>query len=151
MNAKACPTPTQTHTEQYIYANILEKGMYVGLLLLFITFAVYVFGIVRSVVPLDEIANYWALDSHTYLEKINEHYIHHEHLPTGWAWIGLAGHGDFMNFIPIAILAGTTMLCYAAIVPTLIARKDSAYVVMCILEVLVLGLATSGLLAVGGH
>ncbi len=151
MSAKACPIQTQTHTEQLIYANILEKGMYLGLLLLFITFAVYVFGIARPAVPLNEIANYWSMDSHTYLEKINELYIHHEHPPTGWAWLGLAGHGDFMNFIPIAILAGVTMLCYAAIVPTLLARKDTVYAVMCVLEVLILGLAASGLLAVGGH
>ncbi len=151
MSAKACPTQTQTSTEQIIYAKILEKGMYLGLLLLFVTFAAYVFSIARPAIPLNEIANYWVLDSHTYLEKINENYIHHEHLTTGWSWLGLVGYGDFMNFIPIAILAGTTIICYASIVPTLLARKDMAYAVMCILEVLVLGLAASGLLAVGGH
>ena len=57
--------------------------------------------------------------------------------------------GDFLNFVGIAILAGVTILCYLAIVPTLLRKKDNAYLTMAILEVLVLTLAASGILAVG--
>ena len=150
----------QATDEQVLYANILEKGMYIGLLLMFITFALYVFGIMKPVVPLDEIAGYWHLpvSSHEaaegheavtgYLEKINQDHLHLDHAPTGWSWVKFVGKGDFLNFIPIAILAGVTIICYTAILPGLFARGDTAYAIIAIMEVIVLGLAASGLLAV---
>jgi hypothetical protein len=57
--------------------------------------------------------------------------------------------GDFLNFVGIAILAGVTIICYLAIVPTLLRKKDRAYLTMAIVEVLVLALAASGILSVG--
>ena len=61
----------------------------------------------------------------------------------------MLGKGDFLNFIGIAILGGVTIICYLAIIPTLLRKKDKAYVAMAFLEVLVLTLAASGILAVG--
>ena len=37
--------------EQLLYAGILEKGMLVGLVLMFITFGLYMTGIMPSVIP----------------------------------------------------------------------------------------------------
>jgi hypothetical protein len=140
---------TEATEEQLLYANILSKGMLVGLVLLFVTFALYVFGIMKPAVPLDEIAGYWNQPVHDYLVAINTNFLHLEHLPTGWAWIKLIGKGDFINFIPVAILSGVTIICYGAIVPGLFRRGDKAYAIMAIAEVIILGLAASGLLAVG--
>ena len=50
---------TQATEEQLLYANILSKGMLVGLLLLFVTFALYVFGIMPAAIPLNEISGLW--------------------------------------------------------------------------------------------
>ena len=61
----------------------------------------------------------------------------------------MVGKSDFLNFIGIAILGGITIICYLAIVPTLLRKQDYAYVSMAVLEVLVLTLAASGILAVG--
>jgi hypothetical protein len=61
----------------------------------------------------------------------------------------MLGKGDFLNFVGIAILAGVTIICYLAIVPTLLRKKDTAYLLMAIAEVLILSLAASGILAVG--
>jgi lipoprotein signal peptidase len=135
--------------EQILYANILEKGMYVGLLLLFITFALYVFGIMTPVIPLDQVANYWTTSAHDYLVAINNEFLHWDHLPLGWAWFSLLSKGDFLNFLPIAILSGVTIMCYLAIVPGLFRRGDTAYAVMAIAEAVILAAAASGLLAVG--
>ncbi|HHO48659.1 MAG TPA: DUF1634 domain-containing protein [Desulfobacteraceae bacterium] len=142
--------PTAT-PEQILYAKILEKGMYLGLMLLFVTFAVYVFGIMKPAVPLNEIAGYWNQDVHSYLVAINTNFLHLDKLPTGWSWLGLINRGDFVNFIPIAMLSGVTIACYIAIVPGLFQRGDKAYAIMAVVEVLILTLAASGLLAVGGH
>jgi hypothetical protein len=142
---------TQATEEQVLYAAILEKGMYAGLGLMIITFALYVFGIVPSVVPLSEISIYWSTPVHDYLVAINTNFLHWEELPTGWSWMKLLGYGDFLNFLPIAILSGITIVCYCVIVPGLFARKDKAMAIMALAEVFILTLAASGLLAVGAH
>jgi hypothetical protein len=137
--------------EQLLYANILEKGMLVGLGLMFITFALYVFGIMKPVVPTDQIASYWSMPVHDYLVAINTNFLHGDSLPTGWTWFKLINRGDFLNFIPIVILSGVTILCYLVIIPGLFARKDTAMGVIAVLTALILILAASGILATGGH
>ena len=135
--------------EQILYANLLGKGMYVGLVLLFITFGLYVFGIMKPVIPVELVSGYWNQSAHDYLVAINNDFLHWDYLPLGWAWFKLLGKGDFLNFLPIAILSGVTILCYAAIVPGLFRRGDKAYAIMAIAEVVILSLAASGFLAVG--
>jgi len=130
------PTP-----EQIRYAAVLEKGMYVGLACLFLTFALYVFGIMGPYIPHEEIPQHWSKDVQTYLAEAN--------IEAGWGWVKMLGYGDFVNFLGIAILAGVTILCYSAIVPLLLKRKDTIYAVLAILEVLVLAAAASGIMAVG--
>jgi hypothetical protein len=139
----------EAQTEQVLYAKVLAIGMYIGLLILFITFGLYVSGIVSPAVPLDEVANYWNLGVDDYLEQVNEHYLQMEHAPTGWSWVTMLGRGDFLNFVGIAVLSGITIVCYLAIVPELRRKKDNAYLTMALLEALVLALAASGILAVG--
>ena len=129
--------------EQILYAKLLEKGMYIGLLILLITFGLYAFGIMDPYIPMNKISKYWAMDVNSYLHDAN--------VKAGWAWVGMIKYGDFVNFIGIAILAGVTILCYAAIVPTLMRSKDTVYVVLAILEVIVLSVAASGILGAGGH
>lgn len=140
---------TRATEEQILYADILGKGMYLGLAMLFITFALYALGIMAPAVPLNEVQNYWHLPVDQYLATINANHLHLEHAPTGWAWVKLIGKGDFLNFTGVAVLSGVTIFCYLAITPGLFKRGDKAYAVMSIIEALVLALAASGLLAVG--
>lgn len=127
--------------EQILYASILEKGMLIGLFILFITFIIYVFGIMKPYIPLDEISKFWSMNVHDYLE--------HAKIKGGWSWLLMLGYGDFINFIGIAILAGVTIICYIGIIPHLARQRDWAFVVFLVMEVLVLSLAASGLLKVG--
>ena len=143
------PLTQDDQSEQVLYARVLEIGMYIGLVILFITFGVYVSGIMAPAVPLDQVSNYWHLGVHEYLETVNQNHWHLDHPPTGWAWLTMLGRSDFLNFIGIAILGGVTIICYLAIIPTLLRKKDSAYVAMASIEVIVLTLAASGILAVG--
>lgn len=117
--------------------------MWLGLALLIITFFIYISGVTPSYVPIDELPKYWTMRVHDFNEALNA--------PTGWGWVSLAGKGDYMNFIGIAILAGLTILCYLVILPILKRNKDTAYVVIAMAEVLVLMLAASGILKAGGH
>jgi len=129
--------------EQVLYANILNKGMLIGLLGLVVTFIIYGAGIFKPMIPLEQIQNYWVMSVHDYLAASGIH--------TGWAWLGHLGKGDMLNLLPIAFLSLLTIICYLAILPGLIRKKDTAYVVLAILEVLVLVLAASGVLKSGGH
>ncbi len=131
----------EASTEQLLYAKILERGMYIGLLVLFVTFGLYAFGILDPYIPLDEISNYWSMNVNDYLE--------HAEIKAGWAWLGMLKYGDFINFIGVAILAGVTIICYAAIVPTLLKNNDKVYATLAVLEVIILSAAASGILAVG--
>ncbi len=127
--------------EQVLYAKILEKGMYIGLLILFITYGLYVFGVFDPYIPMNKLSNYWSLNVHEYLEQTG--------IKPGWAWVGMLGYGEFINFIGIVFLAGVTIVCYAAIVPMLFKNKDRIYAVIALLEVIILSAAASGILAVG--
>jgi len=135
--------------EQLLYANILEKGMLIGLVMMFITFALYVFGIMAPAVPVDQIASMWSQPVDQYLAAVNDNFLHQDHVVTGWAWMSLLGKGDFLNFLPVAILSGVTIVCYLAIAPGLFGRGDKAMGIMAVAEALILALAASGLLAVG--
>lgn len=129
--------------EQVLYANLLNKGMLIGLLCLIITFIIYAAGILPPKIPLPEVQNYWVMSVSDYLEKSGIH--------AGWAWLKELGYGDMLNFLPIAFLSGITILCYLAIIPGLLRKKDTAYVVLSIIEVIVLVVAASGILGTGGH
>ncbi len=129
--------------EQILYAKILEIGMYVGLLILLITFGLYSLGVMDPYIPLDKISEYWHMN-------VND-YLHHANIKAGWAWLGMLKYGDFVNFLGIAILSGVTIFCYAAIVPTLLKSNDKVYAVLAILEVIILSVAASGILGAGGH
>lgn len=139
----------EANEEQILYARLLAKGMYIGLVLLLATFFLYATGIVAPAVPLDALDNYWALDSHHYMEGIEADHLHLGHLCTGWSWVKLLGKGDYLNFVGIAILASITILCFLAIVPTLLRKGDKVYAAIAVLEAVVLALAASGILAVG--
>ncbi|HUV78613.1 MAG TPA: hypothetical protein VMW06_11235 [Desulfobacterales bacterium] len=135
------PPMLEATPEQLLYAKILERGMYLGLLVLFVTFGLYAFGILDPYIPLDKISNYWSMNVNDYLE--------HAEIKAGWAWLGMVKYGDFINFIGVAILAGVTIICYAAIVPTLLKNNDKVYAILAVLEVIILSAAASGILAVG--
>lgn len=129
--------------EQLVYARLLDVGMRLGLVLLVLTFAVYLLGAVEPHVPVADLPRYWSLPLAKYLAATGAH--------TGWGWIHLLDRGDYLNFVGIAFLSGITVLCYLAIGPMFVQKKDTAYAWLSALEVLVLGLAASGLLTVGGH
>ena len=132
------PTP-----EQLFYARVLAIGMYVGLVCLLVTFVIYISGVMQPYIPVDELPRYWQGNVHDYLRDAK--------IEPGWGWVAMVGYGDFLNFIGIALLAGVTVICYLAIVPMLLRKRDYIYALLALLEVLVLLSAASGFISTGGH
>jgi apolipoprotein N-acyltransferase len=123
--------------------------MYLGLALLLGTFALYATGLVSPAVPIEALPDYWTLSVHEYLEAINEHHLHRDHLITGWSWLKVVNFGDFLNLIGIAFLSAVTIFCYMAILPGLIRKKDWVFAAVAAAEILILCLAASGIVSVG--
>ena len=150
------PNPDRGHeptaeasADQLLYASILARGMYLGLGILLVTFALYLTGILQPGVPIEELPNLWTLSAHDYLEAVNHEFLHRPEVVTGWRWMNLLGMGDYLNFIGIALLAAVTIVCYIGVLPKLVRKKDWIYATIAALEVLILVLAASGIVSVG--
>jgi len=139
----------EADADQLLYAGILAKGMYLGLGILLITFALYMTGLIQPGIPIEELPRLWTLSAHEYLEVVNHEFLHRPEVVAGWRWVALLGMGDYLNFIGIALLAGVTIVCYLGVLPSLFRKKDWIYATIAILEVIVLTLAASGIVAVG--
>lgn len=134
---------TNAPAEQITYANILFYGCWAGLALMILTYIVYVTGILDPYVSMELVTKFWSQPVGEYLTQNN--------VPTGWGWATLLGKGDFLNFLGIALLGGLTIVCYIPVTLAYLKKKDMAYAVISILEVLVLCFAASGIVGGGAH
>jgi len=128
--------------EATIYALLLEWGTRIGLSVLVVGFAAYVLGFNTPLVSLQELPQLWNQPVAVYLQKTGT--------PTGWGWLALAGKGDMLNLIGIAILAGCSVPPLLGLFSLYLKRRDYTYVGICLVIMLVLVLAASGVLT-GGH
>jgi hypothetical protein len=97
--------------EHHAYARWLEIGTRIGFAVLVSTFAVYVFGLLDPLVPLQDLPRLWNLPADRYVAATGA--------PTGWGWLGFLGRGDYLNLLGVALLATITIVCYARILPLL--------------------------------
>jgi len=142
---------TALSPEQARYAHVLAVGVRLGLFLLVVSFSLYVFGVLEPLVPLERLPEYWSMSASAYLQEIEANHVHGEHALHGWGWTSALNHGDCCNLLGIALLGIVTIVCYLAILPILIRGRDRIYTAIAVTEILVLSLAASGLLTVGGH
>jgi hypothetical protein len=127
--------------EQLAYADVLEVALSFGRYLLTGTFVLYVFGVTSPRVPLSELTGHWSLPAEQYSSLVG--------FDTGWSWIKLVHYGDYMNFLGIAFLASVTAVCCLRLLPISLRSKDHSFSTILVLQILVLFLAASGLLALG--
>ncbi len=132
------------HPYQVRYAKILSLGSNFGLVLLIISFCMYVFGISINDphIPLDKLVETWGMSSAEFNKLHN--------VPIGWGWTKLLTTGDFSNFIGIAILAGITILCYIQLCIDFFKVNEKLMAVIALLEVIVLVVAATGIVG-GAH
>ena len=129
--------------EQIKYANLLLYGSWFGILILAVTFMLYVTGIMPSYIDPSQMQNYWGMRASDYLEVTKA--------PSGWGWLGMLRYGDFITLLGIAFLGTLTIIGYLILLPSYLAKKDKIYSIIVVVEVLVLVLAASGVLKAGGH
>lgn len=137
------PAEVLVSEEQRTYAVWLDLGMRIGFGLLVATFLLYVAGIVKPYVALHELPQLWGLSAVEFRRAAST--------PAGWGWLRLAAMGDYMNFFGVVLLATVTVPCYLRVLPIFHRTRERIFVVIVVLEVIVLSLAASGLLVLGGH
>ena len=120
-----------------LYARWLDIATRAGFAISLCAFLVYVGGLLPAYVPLEELPRYWALPVHRFIEMTGA--------PQGWAWLGELGYGDGLNLAAIALLGLVTPVCYARLVPALIAERDWLQAVLAAGQFVVLLVAASGL------
>ena len=123
-----------------LYARWLDIATKAGFVISLVAFLLYVGRVLPAYVALEELPRYWALPVHQFIQATGA--------PSGWAWLGELGYGDGLNLLAIGLLGLVTPLCYARLIPALIAERDWLQASLAVLQLAVLLGAASGL--VGG-
>jgi hypothetical protein len=121
------------------YARWLTWGTRVGLAILTLGFAAYVTGVVALHVPIERLPALWDRPSGEVLLQTG--------IRAGWGWTEFIHRSDMLVLAGIALLASCSIACLAAVIPVFRARGERIYVGICIVQIAVLVVAASGLLA----
>ncbi|MDQ7092395.1 DUF1634 domain-containing protein [Desulfosporosinus sp. PR] len=128
--------------EQNRYASILLVCSWIGIVVMAITFVLYMAGMFNPVVAPSMMPQYWGLSVHEYA-KIT-------HAPSGWGWFAMINHADYMNLIGLAFLGLVSVLGYISLFVNYTAKKDFPYAIMVGLEIIIIVSAASGIFHVAG-
>jgi hypothetical protein len=128
--------------QQKAFGTWLEAGARLGLGLLVVTFAGYVFDLWEPHVPIEHLSNLWSLPVDEYRKLTGA--------PDGWGWLALLGRGDYQTYLGIAVLASASIVSFLRIAPALAARGERLAAAIALAQIVVLLLAASGVVA-GGH
>ena len=129
----------QQQAQQLRYASVLDVGTWVGKILLLLSFAADLAGWLPLQVAHERLPALWSQPVQRYVQLAD--------WPTGWHWLGMAGHADIANMLGIALFCLCSAICLLALLPNYVRRGDRAYVGLCVAEVAVLLLAASGVMS----
>lgn len=130
--------------EQLVYARVLDVLIKIGFAGLVLTFVVYVARLLVPLVPMENLARVWHLPLDEYLARTGTP-------GAPWEWTRFLSRGDILNYAPVAFIGSISFLCLARVLPIFVKKRDTAYVVIVTIQLLVIALAGSGILVAGGH
>ena len=125
-----------------LYARWLDVATKAGFVISLVAFLLYAGQVMPPYVALDELPRYWNLPVDQFIRATGA--------PSGWAWLGELGYGDGLNLLAIGLLGLVTPLCYARLVPALIAERDWLQLALAVVQLAVLLGAASGVVAGSG-
>jgi hypothetical protein len=133
-------TPQEALEAQRRYAKWLRWTTRVGVVLLVVTFAIYITGVVPDYVPISRLPSLWGLPAAEVLRQT--------HIAPGWhGWASLILHGDMLVLGTLGALICSSILCLAAALPIFWKRGEHALVIISVMQIVVLAIAASGVLA----
>jgi hypothetical protein len=121
------------------YARWMRIGVGIGLAAVIVSFVVYLGGLLPVTIPPARLPEVWGLPVKQYLAVTGA--------PSGWQWLHRLNQGDVLNFAGVALLASVTIACYARAVIGLMRAGERVYAVIAFVQLVVLLVAASGILA----
>lgn len=140
MELRAKPFSDDGGAVQRHYARWLRRGMWVGVVVLVGGFAAYLLGVAPHV-PIEQLPAVW--------ERPASEYLRHASLSPGWGWAALVHRTDMMVVAGVGLLASCSIASLAAAFFAFRQNRERTFAVICVVQILVLVLAASGVLA--GH
>lgn len=137
----AAPGAGRVAPEQVLYARWLDWGTRAALALLVATFVAYATGVIAPRIGFEQLAQVWGLPLAQYRAATGT--------PDGWGWLALAGHGDFLNLVSIALIGLVTPICYVRMLAPLLRRGERAFALIAVGEIIVLAAASAGWIGAG--
>lgn len=125
--------------EQAVTARWIEIGVRLGFVVLAVTFALYVLGIVEPLVSPRELVRLWQLPVDRYVAATGA--------PTGSGWVRFLIKGDYLNLLGVGVFALVALACYARMVPIFLRQGRRTQALFAALQVLVLLAAAVGVAA----
>lgn len=124
--------------EQLRFAKVMSAGVKLGFVMLVVSFALYMTGVLQPLVPVDQVSHYWGLSAAEYAKATGT--------PTGWAWVKDIAKGDMLNYVGIVVLASASIASSLAILPLFARQGEKAHLIISILLILVLLVSASNIL-----
>lgn len=128
--------------DQRRYARLLSLITHLSFGLLAVLFLLYMAGIIEPHVAHDRLPELWKLPANEFLSRTG--------IGPGWGWAAWLHRGDVLTLVGIAALAFASVPCLLGILPFYWADRHYPLLGICVLEVVVIVLAASGIIA-GGH
>jgi hypothetical protein len=125
--------------EQLRYARVLDVCMKAALAFLAAAFAAYLFGVLPPQVPLDALPRLWTLPVGEYLGATAAE--------PGWHWLTRLTKSDALALGAIAVVAGASFPCLALLAVDYARQRDWAYLGITVSQIVLLGLAASGVVS----
>jgi hypothetical protein len=127
-----------TSEEQLLYAKVLSIGVKVGFVLLVVSFGLYMFGVLKPLIPIHQMPKDWHLPVREYVKVTGT--------PTGWEWVKMIAKGDMLNLVGIVVLAGISIVSTLAVLPIFARRGEKALLIISVLLIVVLLVSASSIL-----
>src|SRR5665648_1045934 len=102
--------------EQDRYASILLVCSWAGIIIMVISFLLYMGGFFNPLIKPSDMPLYWGLNVHQYLEVT--------HAPSGWNWLPLVTHSDYLNLVGLAFLGSVSVLGYISLLIGYLRKKN---------------------------
>lgn len=126
---------------QALFARLLSWLVRIGLALMFVSFILYVFGLVPSGIPVALVQDQWAHSADEFAAATG--------MQTGWNWVRDLLDGRALAFASLVIFPAGTIILTAAASLLYLRHKDKRYALIAALECVVLVVAATGLLSTG--
>ena len=110
---------TRVSQAQQTYASVLSVGVRLAFVILAAGAVAYFSGLLQPAIPLDVLPRLWSLPTREFLRASG--------VSGGWGWLAMLDRGDMLPLAGIALLAGVSAPCLAALVPGYARARDLTY------------------------